>query len=293
MANERDNFHEPARGHIHEPGRDTRRDTRYDYDAAAIERGAASVLLNKISWSGVFAGALLALTVHLILNMMGIGIGAATIDPVQGETPSLAAFSIGAGIWWTISGIIAAFIGGYTASRLSGRPSRSTGGLQGVTAWALSIMVIFTMMTTTFGTIAGGAVNALTTATGTALQQIEPAAGEQALPGTLQTQEVQQAIGNVVTAMITQDQQAQATARQEAINVIAQAQNVSPAQAEQQLNQFLQQGLPQTEARVREFADEAATRVSQMAWFAVIALLLGAAAGWGGGLLGVRRPIAS
>ncbi len=37
--------------------------------------------------------------------------------------------------WFVISGVIASFAGGYVASRLSGRPLRSTGALHGLTSW--------------------------------------------------------------------------------------------------------------------------------------------------------------
>ena len=58
----------------------------------------------------------------------GLGAGASTLDPAGGESPSAATFSIGAGIWWTLSGIIAALAGGYAAGHLAGQPKQSSGG---------------------------------------------------------------------------------------------------------------------------------------------------------------------
>jgi hypothetical protein len=47
------------------------------------------------------AGAVIALVAQLILNRIGIGVGASTLDPGAGanENPSAEGLSIGAGIW--------------------------------------------------------------------------------------------------------------------------------------------------------------------------------------------------
>ena len=97
---------------------------------------ARTILINKISWGAVLAGVAVSLVAQLVLNMIGIGIGASTLDPMTGDNPAASSFSIGAGIWWALSGILAAFVGGYVASRLSGRPKASTGAWHGLTAWA-------------------------------------------------------------------------------------------------------------------------------------------------------------
>src|SRR4030095_10564980 len=74
---------------------------------------ARTIMINKVSWGAVLAGVVVGLVAQLILNM--IGIGASTLDPGAGAgvNPSISGFSIGAGIWWTVSGILAALAGGY------------------------------------------------------------------------------------------------------------------------------------------------------------------------------------
>lgn len=114
-----------------------------------------------------------ALVTQLILNMLGIGIGAATIDPINtGNTPSATSFSIGAGLWWTLSGIIAALAGGYAAGRLSGRPKESTAGWHGLTTWALTTLIIFYLLTSAVGGILGGAYRTLAGALGGIAQTV-------------------------------------------------------------------------------------------------------------------------
>lgn len=84
----------------------------------------------------VFAGVVLSLVLQLIFNMIGIGIGASTLDVGAGaaDNPSASGLSIGAGIWWTVSGILAALAGGLAAGRLSGKPKESTAGWRGLIA---------------------------------------------------------------------------------------------------------------------------------------------------------------
>src|SRR5829696_2599389 len=107
------------------PQPDTPR-SRGDTDAPHISpvtpaEDARTILLNRISWGAVLAGVVVALVTQLILNMIGVGIGAATIDPGTGDNPSATTFSLGAAVWWALSGIVAALAGGFAAGRLAGR----------------------------------------------------------------------------------------------------------------------------------------------------------------------------
>ena len=101
-----------------------------------------TIMLNQISWGAVFAGATIVLVVQIILNMVGIGVGFSTIDVAAGHTPSAGSLSVGAGIWWVISGIVAAAIGGYIAGRLSGKASQSTTAYHGLIAWGISTLTV-------------------------------------------------------------------------------------------------------------------------------------------------------
>ncbi len=127
---------------------------------------ARTILINRISWGAVLAGVVVTLVSQLILNMIGIGVGAATIDPGTGDNPSAMGFSMGAAIWWTLSGVIAALFGGYVAGRMAGRPKESTAGWHGVTSWAVTTLVIFYLLTSAIGGVIGGAYRTVTSALG-------------------------------------------------------------------------------------------------------------------------------
>ena len=62
---------------------------------------------------------------------------------------------MGAGIWWTVSGIIASLVGGYVAGRLSGKPKPSTTSWHGLIAWAVTTLLVFYLLTSAIGGLVG------------------------------------------------------------------------------------------------------------------------------------------
>jgi len=279
---------------------------------------ARTMLINKISWGAVLAGVVVALVTQLVLNMLGIGIGAATLDPGGGggENPSAQSFSIGAGIWFALSGIIASLAGGYAAGRLAGKPKESTAGWHGLTAWALTTLVIFYLLTSTVGGILGGAYRTLSSALGnvaqtvgataqTAAQVAAPNISRVADPFSSIEQSVRGATGGndpaalrdaavtAVRGVLTGNPQQQQEARERAAQAIARAQNVPVEQARTQVQQYEQQyrqTVEQARQQATQAADAAATAVSRGALFGSLGLLLGALAAWFGGRAGAVEP---
>ncbi len=150
---------------LYQPGTPRIRDAPPTSPALPTE-DVRTIMLSKISWGAVLAGVVLALATQILLNMLGIGIGAATLDPAMGDNPSAMSFSIAAGLWFALSTILAALAGGYTAGRLAGVPRESTAGWHGLTAWALTTLVIFYLLGSAVGGILGGAYRGMTNALG-------------------------------------------------------------------------------------------------------------------------------
>src|SRR4030081_460820 len=119
---------------------------------------ARTIMLTQGSWGAVFAGATIALVVQIILNMVGIGVGLSTIDIAAGDAPSAGSLSIGAGIWWVVSGMVAAAVGGYIAGRLSGKASQLTTAYHGLIAWAVSTLTVVYLLSSAASGLIGGAV---------------------------------------------------------------------------------------------------------------------------------------
>jgi hypothetical protein len=47
-----------------------------------------TIMLKEVAWGAVFAGAVIALVMQIILNMVGLGVGLSTLDITQGDNPS-------------------------------------------------------------------------------------------------------------------------------------------------------------------------------------------------------------
>ncbi|MCB8821450.1 PhnA-like protein [Microvirga rosea] len=277
-----------------------------------------TIMLNKVTWGAVLAGVVVMLVAQLILNLLGIGIGAATLDPNAGaaENPSVSTFSIGAGVWFLVSGILAALAGGYAAGRLAGKPKESTAGWHGLTAWALTTLVVFYLLTTTVGGLLGGAYRTVTSALGnvtqavgstaqTAAQVAAPNMSRVADPFSSIEQQIRGATGGndpaalrdaavtAVRAALTGNEQQAADARNRAAEMLARAQNIPVDQARTQVQQYEQQyrqTAEQAKQQAAQVADAASRAVSKGALFAALGLILGAAASWFGGRMGAVQP---
>ena len=267
-----------------------------------------TVLINNISWGAVFAGVAVSLVTQLLLNMLGIGIGAATIDPATGDNPSMTGFSIGAAIWWTVAGIIAAFLGGHAAGRLSGRPKESTAGWHGLTTWAVTTIIVILLLTSTIGAILGGALGALKSTVGgvgrAAVETAAPAVTNTDIFGDIERQirertggtdpqALRDAAVSAMRAVVLGDPAQADAARERAAEVLARAQNISIDEARAQVIQYEQQyrqGLEQAKQKAVQAADAAADATSKGALFGFVALLLGAIAAWFGGRMGAVDP---
>jgi hypothetical protein len=275
-----------------------------------------TILVNRISWGAVFGGVVIALATQLILNLLGIGIGAASFDPASSTSASATTFSVGAAIWWMISGILAALAGGYAAGRLAGQPKEASGGWHGLTAWALATLIIFALLTTTAGAIAGGALRVLGDLAGgaaqtlgataqTAVQAAAPAITQAADPLAAIERRVRDASGGndpaalrdaavsaVRAAMTADPAQAQDT-RDRAAQALAKAQGVPVDEARAQIGRYEQQyrqAIEEAKQQATAAAQTATTAVSRGALLGSIALLLGAIAAWLGGRMGAVDP---
>ena len=133
---------------------------------ANLEDDAHTIRMTKVSWGAIFAGVVVALVIQVLLTMLGVGIGVATLDPATSDNPGASTFSVMAGIWYVLSGLAAAFAGGYIAARMSGRTEPTTGALHGLTTWAFTTLLVLYLLTSTVGSIVGGVFSGVAGALG-------------------------------------------------------------------------------------------------------------------------------
>ena len=293
-------------------------------DAAEIApstpaEAAHTIMLNQISWGAVFAGVTVALVLQVILNMVGLGVGLSTVDPVAGETPSLGAFSAGAGIWWVVSGIVASAIAGYIAGRLSGKPSPSTTAYHGLVAWALSTIIVVYLISSAATGLFGGALSTVSGALGgvgktfggtiqTAVQTAAPSLNtindpmariENQVRGSLGGQDPAALRDQAISAMrgaLSDDPAQQAAAADKAADALSKAQGIPLDQAKADVTKYQQQYkefVTKAKTQAKEAADATAKTVSRGALFGALALLLGALAAFFAGQAGAVNPTLS
>ena len=273
-----------------------------------------SIALNRISWGAVLAGVVVAMVAQLILNMIGIGVGASTLDPRAGanENPSAEGLSIGAAIWWTASGIIASLLGGFAAGRLCGKPKEATAGWHGLSAWAATTLIIFYLLSSAIGGVVGGAYRGLTgvtggiaSAAGGAIQTAAPSLAasadpfssiEQSIRGVAGTDDptaLREAAIAAVKAAVSGNEQEAAQARTRAADALAKAQNIPVEEARTRVSQYEQQyrqAVDTAKQKTTEAAAVATKAVSRAALLGALALVLGGVAAWFGGRMGAVDP---
>ena len=103
---------------------------------------------SAVAWSAIWAGAVVAIGVTLILMPLGSGFGLTQASAWPGAGPSPKEFTIGAGIWLIVMQWISSLFGGYIAGRMRTRWQIHTDEVyfrdtaHGLLAWALATIAI-------------------------------------------------------------------------------------------------------------------------------------------------------
>jgi hypothetical protein len=281
--------------------------------------------LRRISWGAIIAGAILTLVVQIMLALLGVGIGTATLDPAGNGSPDLSTLGSASGLWTMGTVLVATFVGAYAAARLAGTPEKGDGVLHGIITWATSTLVVVYLLTSGVSAVIGGTFGALGSSV-SSLTNAVTSLGPQslsALPDGIEAdarallQRGEQQVDQAADAATQQGQQAADTARQAtgeadlakavpeivaglakdatpeqrqaAVTVISQQAGISQQEAEQRLTQF-QATYDQAVEKAKVAADQAAETVSTASFASFVALLLGMIVAAVGGLVGRPRP---
>lgn len=235
--------------------------TTTSYPSTTAYSTVAPSYVRRISWGAIIAGLIVALVCQILLSMLGVAIGASTVDPLQEQRP-LEGLGTGAAIWWVVSSLISLFLGGCVAGRLAGVPRKGDGALHGIIMWGTATLITLLLAGTAVGGLFGGAFSALRQTS-----QGAPSELAEQIKGELQ---------------------------QRGINVDQMQQRAEQKvdQAAQRAEQAAQEGRvdAQTEQQAREAGQKAATGTSKAALWGFVGLLLGAlVAAWGGSAAAPRE----
>jgi hypothetical protein len=257
----------------------------------------------RVSWGAIFAGAISVVALELLFNLFGAGIGAATINPQQGQLPGQG-LAVGAVVWFAIALIISLFIGGWIAARLADSSSKGDGVLYGFVTWALASLVLVYMLTTAVGGLLGGAAsvlgqtaslagqgaqaaaptvtNVIGQATGVTPEQVQADAGDLARDSNFQAF----VSGVIRNGQVTpQDREALA-------KLLVERRNMSMDEANATIDRWqvqIAQGVQQAKQTAAETATAAASGVSKGAFGSFLALLLGLVAAIAGSWVGTHE----
>jgi hypothetical protein len=276
----------------------------------------------QLRWSAVFGGAVLAIGLWILLQVLGTGIGLAAIDP--SHAGSLRGIGIGTGIWSIIAPLIAMFIGSYVAGRLSATRDRAVGAMHGSVIWALALVfglwamvAVASMLVSSAARVGGAAVTASSEVVAGAARAGAAVDGRD-LASSLGIDEdelldvVNQRLAEQGKPQITADQ-LHATLRAVAqrglragqldrnilVEELARNTPLSPADARDVANQIgdrvdqaqaeLGRAMEDVKARAQQAALEAADRAGKAMLAGGIMMLLSLGAALLGGAVGVRR----
>jgi hypothetical protein len=100
-----------------------------------------ALLRDRVRWSAIWAGLVISLVTQLLLNALGIAIGLTAFRPMATTGNLPGSLDTASGIWVGISALIALFLGGYVAARMSGLTGRMNGVMHGIVTWGLSLVL--------------------------------------------------------------------------------------------------------------------------------------------------------
>lgn len=265
-------------------------------------------LRHRVSWGAILAGVATALVVQMLLNLLGVGIGASSLDATTAsDNPSASGFSLSAGLWWTVSGIIASLLGGMIAGRLAGASTPGTARWHGFVSWCATTLIVFYLLTSAVGGLLGGTLSALggtlsaagkgaaSAVSGVAGVTDGDALAEQAkrLVNPNDAQNAKADVMSYIRASIAGNQAAADAARDRAVNSVAKAANISPDEARTKLQEAAQQAKQAAETakqKAQEAAEAARKGIATAGLYGFVALVLGGLAAFvGGGLAAPRR----
>ncbi len=254
-----------------------------------------------ISWSAIFGGLASGMSVFIMLALLGLAAGFTAIDPQAAEP--VGRVPLIAGIWTGISMMIAAFVGGYITASISGMSRRKDGIFHGLVVWGINTVLFFYLITTSVGSLLGGAFNVIGQGTQAVVGAASSAAGQTAgtsggVMDRLQSLITGSAGGGEVSreSLDTLNQQLSAGDRQGAVNTMVSEMGFTQDRAETVADQAIPlyssaQQLPSGQ----EVASTAVSGLTRASWFifagVLLSMLLSIFGGWAGSRSVVKRRV--
>ena len=132
----------------------------------------------RVRWGGVTSGWVIALGTILVLTALGLAIGIAAIgDPRTADRDTASGLGIGAALWGAGTLLIAYFLGGLMATRVTDRPDRGGALMHGALVWTLTSVLLVWLLGQGMSLGLSSLFGALSGLTHTATTVVTPRAG--------------------------------------------------------------------------------------------------------------------
>lgn len=275
--------------------------------------------LRSLSWGAILAGAVGSLAIHILLMMLGAGLGLALYDPITSENP-VANPGTGAVVIQGVAAVLSLWIGGWIAGRFGRRHGPASGLLYGFMVWCVATVTAIGIVSTS----AGWALGNLSSMVGSGLSMAgqtassavsgvtdmaEEALGqesdliesflEEGLSTASPDQSASEAIrakrdlGLALTRLAAADADTQAEREQQVVTLLVENQNMREAEARQMVDNWtatyeaLKTDLANAQdtlaTQAREIAEETADTLAMLALIGFVSFVIGGiAASFGG-----------
>jgi hypothetical protein len=107
--------------------------------------------LARLHWSGIIAGVLVALAIHVVMGLLGVAMGLAA-EPADSE-----GLGVGAMIWGLLTPFVASLVGAWIAVRMAEARDATASNMHGILVWCIGLVAGALFLT---GTMSAGAMTA-------------------------------------------------------------------------------------------------------------------------------------
>jgi len=121
-----------------------------------MQRKSPAMGWEDVSLGAIFSGVIIALILQFLFNVLGLSIGANTVNPATEANPIEPALGMAAAIWVVFSTLLALFMGGWVAGRLSNTQNHVNSTLHGIITWAVTSIILLAIVGSSIGGIVSG-----------------------------------------------------------------------------------------------------------------------------------------
>jgi hypothetical protein len=266
--------------------------------ATVTVRQAEAPTKSAASWSAIFAGAVVAIAVSVVLFALGSGLGFAAVSPWQGQGVGATTFAVTTAIWFIVVQWLSSAVGGYIAGRLRTRWLgthvhevffRDTA--HGFLTWALATVLVAALVVASVTSTVGSGVRAASAVAAAAAQAdngsgtpayaygmdrlFRPADPATASARTPAGSDARAEVGHVVAQALTGDGNVPEADRTYLASLVAARTGVSGDEAQRRVTDFITTAT-QARDQVKAAADSARKVAAKTAIFAALAMAIGA-----------------